>query len=60
MSIPGGDKKPKIDITKIPINLPPLRTAQEWREITRMKLRQYEQINYGILGKKSYVGGSGE
>ncbi len=43
---------------KIVVKLPPKRSEREWREITNMKLRQYEAIGFAIMGKKSVLGGS--
>ncbi len=49
--IPSKERK-KIQAIKHPT-----RTKQEWREITRIKLKQYEAIGYVIMGKLSKVGG---
>lgn len=56
MNASGGNKK-QIK-TPIDYKFPPKRTAKEWRDLTKQKLRQYENINYEIMGKPSKIGGA--
>lgn len=52
--VSGGNSK------QIAVKQPfPKRNKAEWREITRLKLRQYESIGFEILGRRK-VKGAGE
>lgn len=46
----------KFDKTKIIVTLPPKRTPREWRELTALKLRQYEMISFQMLIRKGGTG----
>lgn len=53
-------EKPKLKFD-IPFTLPPKRTAKEWRELMRLKQRQYETINFEIMGKRGFnTSGTGD
>lgn len=53
----GGVPKKIIQTPRGPMVV---RTQKEWREITRMKLRQLEQVGFEIMGRKRWSGSSGE